>query len=294
MVDFSVDTLQHCMLHMVDLALAEDVGRGDVTAKWFVDEKATATAHVVSREAGVVAGIAAAEASFLRFDPQLQVKTHLQDGANLEAGSVVMEVVGSARSILSAERTALNFLQRLSGIASATRRCVEAVSKSNCVILDTRKTTPGWRLLEKAAVRAGGGDNHRMGLWDRVMVKDNHLFSGANKEGVLEEALAGFLAQNLDVLVQIEVDSLEQLQRFLPLEGVDWILLDNMDNETMRQAVQMRDTAVAKGQKRILLEGSGNMTLERLPAAAATGIDAISLGALTHSVTALDLGLDFQ
>lgn len=277
---------------LVDLALEEDLGGGDVTAEFFVEAGAQSRARVVARKPGVVAGLEAAAAVVARF-PGLRWEAQLVDGDWLERGSIVAEVSGDARQLLGAERTLLNFLQRLSGIATATARCVEAVAGTNCVILDTRKTLPGWRLLEKAAVRAGGGQNHRLGLFDRAMVKDNHLLAGAGQPQALERAVANFRQQRPGLLVELEADCLDQVRRFLAIDGVDWILLDNMDDATMAEAVALRDAAAAGSGRRVRLEGSGNMTPERLPRAAATGIDAISLGAITHSVTALDLGLDF-
>lgn len=278
---------------LVDLALEEDLGSGDVTAEYFVEAGTQARSRVVARRPGVLAGMAAAAAVAARFD-RLDWRPRLEDGAALEAGDVVAEISGEARQLLGAERTLLNFLQRLSGIATATRRCVEAVAGTDCAILDTRKTLPGWRLLEKAAVRAGGGANHRLGLFDRAMVKDNHLLAGAGRERALEDAVARFRRERPELPVELEADSLGQVRRFLEIEGVAWILLDNMDDATMTEAVALRDAAAARTGRRVRLEGSGTMTRERLPRAAATGIDAISLGALTHSVTALDLGLDFD
>ncbi|MFN7286619.1 MAG: carboxylating nicotinate-nucleotide diphosphorylase, partial [Verrucomicrobiota bacterium] len=201
-------------------------------------------------------------------------------------GTKVSSLEGPARSILTGERTALNFLQRLSGIATQTRRCADALAGTKTRILDTRKTTPGWRWLEKAAVRAGGGTNHRSGLYDMVMVKDNHLMT-AGDSAELQAGIDRVHALHPDMKIEIEADTPEQVERFLALRGVDFILLDNMSLDEMSRCV-----AMASG-SRVQLEASGGITMERLPAIAATGVDFISSGALTHSVRALDLGLDF-
>ena len=198
-----------------------------------------------------------------------------------------MEVRGPARAVLSAERTALNFLQRLSGVATLTRSYVEQVQGTRARILDTRKTTPGWRLLEKAAVVAGGGTNHRMGLYDRAMVKDNHLIA-TNSLGQLQESIRTLKHEHPEVEVELEADTLEQVEGFLGLEGVDYILLDNMSPGELRKAVEMRGKASVPR-----LEASGGVNLETVGAIAASGVDFVSVGAITHSAVALDLGLDF-
>jgi nicotinate-nucleotide pyrophosphorylase (carboxylating) len=196
-----------------------------------------------------------------------------------------MEISGPTRGLLTGERTALNFLQRLCGIATQTRRYVEAVKPHPVQIWDTRKTTPGWRLLEKAAVKAGGGTNHRMGLYDHVMVKDNHIAANGSSEQ-LQSAIDRVKAERPGVRIQIECDTLEQMARFLKLRGVDMLLLDNMGCEKLREAVQMNAG-------KLWLEASGGITLDTIAQVAATGVNAISVGALTHSARALDLGLDF-
>ena len=278
--------LPDAVLQLIRMALSEDLGPGDVTASCFVPENRSASADIVAREQGILAGSETAAAVFRELDPLISVTSHLTDGAPLSRGTKVISLSGPARSILSAERTALNFLQRLSGIATQPRRAVDAIAHTHPRILDTRKTTPGWRWLEKAAVRAGGGTNHRTGLYDMVMVKDNHLMSAGNPA----ELKAGIaLAKSLhpSIRIEIEADTPEQVAQFLQLDGVNIILLDNMDNDTVARCVTM-----AKGSG-IQLEASGGITLERLPSLAATGVDFISSGALTHSVKALDLGLDF-
>ncbi len=272
---------------LIRLALQEDVGPGDVTAHYFVPADARARAVVVAKEAGVLAGVALAEAVFRAVDPAVALVAGRADGDRLAVGDVVLELEGSARSILTGERTALNFLQRLSGIATQTAAYVQAVAGSGATILDTRKTTPGWRWLEKAAVRAGGGTNHRMGLYDMAMVKDNHLPKAGGRVG-LQAGIDALQAAQPDIKVELEADTVDQLREFLTLRGVSFILLDNMSLEAMRQCV-----ALARGSG-VKLEASGGITLARLPEIAATGVDFISSGALTHSVRALDLSLDFR
>ena len=211
----------------------------------------------------------------------------LAQGDRVGAGSVAAEVEGSTSAILTAERTALNFLQRLSGVATVTRTYVDAVRGLPVAILDTRKTTPGWRLLEKAAVASGGGQNHRMGLFDAVMVKDNHLV--ANKSPVdIEQRIRTLRQERPGLTIEVEADTLEQVETFLSLEGIDIVLLDNMDCGQLRKAVQQRDEMA----RSVRLEASGGITLESVRSIAETGVDRISVGALTHSVRSIDIGLD--
>ncbi|MDE0827075.1 MAG: carboxylating nicotinate-nucleotide diphosphorylase [Akkermansiaceae bacterium] len=271
---------------LIDLALVEDVGLGDVTSEYFVPADRMARAMVLGKTDGILAGTEIAKEVFQRVDEETGVNILLDDGSHIAPGAIVMEVRGAARSLLTAERTALNFLQRLSGVATKTAEFVEAVRGTGAVILDTRKTTPGWRFLQKAAVVSGGGQNHRMGLYDRAMVKDNHLVA----EGGLEALQAGIKElkeENPGVQVELEVDRLEQMEAFLTLEGVDYILLDNMDNETLAKAVAMRS------ENGPLLEASGGVNLETVRGIAETGVKYISVGALTHSAIALDLSLEF-
>jgi nicotinate-nucleotide pyrophosphorylase (carboxylating) len=265
---------------VVRAALAEDLGdRGDVTSQLLIPESAVATARIVSRQDGVLAGRRAGE-EVLR-QTGVGGTWHLADGAALAAGTVVADVTGPARNVLAAERTLLNLLCRLSGIASMTRTFVDACAPAQ--VLDTRKTTPGLRELEKAAVAAGGGTNHRRGLFDRVLVKDNHLaIAGAG----LADAVAASRGRWPDLLVEVEADDLDGVRAALAA-GADWILLDNMDVATTRAAV-----ALVGGRAR--LEASGRMTLERAVEHARCGVDAVSVGALTHSAPTLDLGLDID
>lgn len=270
---------------LIRMALAEDVGAGDVTARFFVPEEARLEAVILAKEPGVLAGGAVAVAVFQAVDPGISVKVLKADGEALAVREVVLELAGPARSILTAERTALNFLQRLSGIATQTAAYVNAVKDYRTKILDTRKTTPGWRWLEKAAVRAGGGTNHRTGLYDMAMVKDNHLPGSGGLEG-LQAGIDALHRVYPEMKVELEADTVEQAGHFLTLRGVSFILLDNMSLAAMRECVRL---AVGSG---VQLEASGGITLERLPQIAAAGVDFISSGALTHSVKALDLSLD--
>ncbi len=272
---------------LIGMALAEDAGPGDITAQCFVPADRQARAEIRAKESGIVAGTEVAAAVFHTLDPSVQTTVLLGDGSRVNRGDVVLSVDGPARAILTAERTALNFLQRLSGIATQTRQYVDAVAGTGAQILDTRKTTPGWRSLEKLAVRAGGGTNHRTGLYDMVMVKDNHL-QAAGSLAELQTGIDLALKKQPGVKIEIEADTLHQVSEFLTLRGVDVIMLDNMALDEMRECVALARTSGVK------LEASGGVTLERLPEIAATGVDYISSGALTHSVKALDLSLDFE
>jgi nicotinate-nucleotide pyrophosphorylase (carboxylating) len=272
---------------LIDLALSEDIGSGDVTSLYFVPEDRIAQAFVAVRKAGAVSGVEIAAKVFSKVDPALEVELLIPDGSRVSEGALLIRVVGKARSILTAERTALNFLQHLSGVASLTAKYVDLVKGTNARILDTRKTTPGYRLLEKLAVVHGGGLNHRLGLYDRAMVKDNHLVAeGRLKQ--LQGAILRLHAEKPSVEVELEADNLDQVRAFLKMEGVDYILLDNMSLDDLREAVKARAERVSP-----LLEASGGVTIETLRDIAETGVDFISVGALTHSAPALDIGLDF-
>ncbi|MBK1882647.1 carboxylating nicotinate-nucleotide diphosphorylase [Luteolibacter pohnpeiensis] len=272
---------------LIQLALEEDIGAGDLTALYFIPEDRKARAFVIARREGTLSGVTLAAEVFKTVDPELDVEIKIRDGSRVAPGAMIICVEGSARSIVTAERTALNFLQRLSGVATFTSRYVEAVKGTQARILDTRKTTPGYRVLEKQAVVHGGGTNHRMGLYDRVMVKDNHLVVDGGPEAI-QAAIHELKATHPSVEVEVEVDTLDQLQSFLELDGIDHILLDNMSLANLRTAVEMRgDHTVPR------LEASGGITLDGLREIADTGIDFISVGAITHSAPALDIGLDF-
>ncbi len=280
-VSDNVDTL-------IDLALAEDFGTGDVTSQYFVPEHLTAKAILTPRSKGVLSGVDLAAKVFKKVDPSLKVEVLLKDGEYVAPGAVVMVIEGKAQSILGAERTALNFIQRLSGVASLTRQYVKAISHTSARILDTRKTTPGYRLLEKAAVAHGGGTNHRLGLYDRAMVKDNHLMTDGNTEH-LQSCINKLKEDKPNVEIQLEADNLDQFRQFLNLEGVDHVLLDNMTPDLLAQAVAMRGDRAKP-----LLEASGGVNLSTVAAIAESGVDFVSVGYVTHSAPSLDLGLDFS
>lgn len=273
---------------LIKLALTEDLGEGDVTSRYFIPENCQARAFVAVRKAGVVSGVAIAARVFHTVDPDLSVEILIEDGSRVAPGALVIRVAGAARSILTAERTALNFLQHLSGIASLTELHVAQVKGTPTQILDTRKTTPGYRILEKQAVLHGGGTNHRMGLFDRAMVKDNHLVAEGGLPAI-QEAIHLLKSEKPHVKVELEADHLEQVRSFLQLDGVDYILLDNMNLSDLRAAITLRGEAAFPQ-----FEASGGITLDRLREIAETGVDFVSVGALTHSAPALDIGLDFE
>jgi len=267
---------------LVRTALLEDLGRaGDITTDAIVPADATATMALAARQPGVVAGLDLALLAFRLVEPRIEAEVARRDGSRLAPGDRIATLAGPARGLLAAERTALNFLCHLSGIASATARIVEAVRGTRAVICCTRKTMPGLRSAQKYAVRVGGGCNHRFGLDDAVLIKDNHVAIAGGIRPAVERARAG--AGHM-VKIELEVDSLAQLEEALAL-GVDAVLLDNMDPPLLRDAV-----AMVGG--RATTEASGRITPETAPAVAATGVDLISIGWLTHSATALDIGLD--
>jgi nicotinate-nucleotide pyrophosphorylase (carboxylating) len=278
-MDFSADDLL-----LIDLALREDVGDGDITTQFFVAETEQASARVIAKERAVVAGAEVAAEVFRRVDPSLRIEIVQNDGTAVAGGAAVMEIRGSARSILTAERVALNFLQRLSGIATLTREFVEAAGKTGAKILDTRKTTPGLRRFEKAAVVAGGGVNHRIGLHDMVLVKDNHLLARPGI-GKLTAAIERVRREHPGIRIEVEADNLDQVRAFLEIEGIQVILLDNMKGAEMREAV-----AIGKG--KVEFEASGGISLRNVRQVAATGVDYVSIGALTHSARAIDFSLE--
>lgn len=273
---------------LIDLALTEDIGSGDVTSLYFIPQDRHARAMVTARTAGVVSGVELAARVFQTVDPFLEVEILIAEGSRVSRGDVLIRVEGTARSILTAERTALNFVQRLSGTASLTARYVKAVEGTKARILDTRKTTPGYRLLEKRAVVHGGGVNHRLGLYDRAMVKDNHLVAEGGPPAI-QQAIHRLKHERPGVEVELEADNLDQVAVFLAMDGVDHLLLDNMSPDDLRRAVALRGE-----RPRPLLEASGGVNLETVRGIAETGVDFISVGSLTHSAPALDIGLDFE
>jgi nicotinate-nucleotide pyrophosphorylase (carboxylating) len=250
-----------------------------------VDPFQKSSARIIAKQKAVVAGAEIAAETFRRLDPELHVRQVTADGAHVENGDAVLEIAGATRSILTGERVALNFLQRLSGIATLTREFVSAIEGTRAQILDTRKTTPGLRQLEKAAVKAGGGVNHRIGLFDMAMVKDNHLAAKGDLE-FLGERIQRLRRERPEIRIELEADTLDQLRDFLTLDGVAVILLDNMSLADLRKAVQLR------GDKNVLLEASGGVTLATVAEIARTGVDFISAGALTHSAPAADFSLE--
>jgi len=269
---------------LVRMALLEDLGRaGDLTTDAIVPSGHHATTLLVARQSGVIAGLDLARLSFELLDPAIAIRVERDDGAVVAPGDVIAAIAGPARAILTAERVALNFLSRLSGIATATASIVTAIKDTRAKVVCTRKTTPGLRAIEKYAVRAGGGSNHRFGLDDAVLIKDNHVAIAGGVTEALRRARAG--AGHL-VKIEIEVDTLEQLREALD-HGIDAVLLDNMDATMLAEAV-----AMVAG--RALTEASGRITPATAPSIAATGVDLMSIGWLTHSVSILDIGLDFE
>ncbi len=277
--NFSAEDLQ-----LIDLALREDIGSGDVTSEYFVGENDRASARVIAKERAILAGTEVAAEVFRRVDPGLAIEIVQKDGTTVAGGAVVLEVRGPARSILTAERVALNFLQRLSGIATLTRQFVEAAGPHSAKILDTRKTTPGLRKFEKAAVAAGGGTNHRFGLYDMVLVKDNHLLA-RNGLARLSAAIEQVRKERPGLRIEVEADNLDQVRALLEVPGVEAILLDNMRGTEMREAV-------AIGKNKVKFEASGGINLRNVRQIAATGVDFVSIGALTHSARAIDFSLE--
>lgn len=272
---------------LVQDALAEDLGPGDATTLATIPAELNGLGFMRAREPIVVAGLQFAEAAFRRLSPSVTIKWHSRDGKSEPAGSTLLEVSGPARALLSAERVALNFVQRLSGIATLTAAYVREVIKSPVQILDTRKTTPGWRQIEKYAVKCGGGVNHRMGLYDLIMIKDNHLAALRSESfDSVASAVQRARAAYPHLRVEVEADDLEQVRQAVDA-GADIILLDNMDPATLREAVKLVGG-------RCETEASGGVTLEKIRAMADTGVDYISVGALTHSARAVDIGFDFE
>jgi nicotinate-nucleotide pyrophosphorylase (carboxylating) len=275
---------------LLELALEEDLGAGgDLTSLATIPADRTGRAVLSARSAGVVAGLPAAMMTFRKIDAEVTFETHLPDGTAVQAGARLATVGGRQRSLLAAERIALNFVARLSGVATVTRRHVEAVAGLQCRVLDTRKTTPGWRVLEKYAVRCGGGDNKRMGLDTGILIKDNHLAAIGTGPGAVTDAVRlARAAHGPDFPIEVEVDMLEQLDAALA-EKPDIVLLDNMNPEQLRESVLRRNSVAPE----VKLEATGGVTLANLRDIAETGIDRVSIGALTHSAPALDVGLDY-
>ena len=263
---------------LINLALEEDVATGDITTDNLIPAETRRKAYMVAKADGVIAGLPIAEMVFRQLDESLVWEPQVQEGTSVTNGTVLVRFEASYRALLTAERTALNFFQRLSGIATMSAKYADAVKDTKTVILDTRKTLPGFRMLDKYAVKTGGATNHRIGLFDMVMIKDNHIEVAGGITPAVEQIKAKIPA---DIKIEVETTTLEQVQEALDA-GADIIMLDNMDNATMTQAVQL-----INGQAKV--EASGNMTIERLKGVASTGVDFISIGALTHSVQAMDI-----
>lgn len=267
---------------IVERALAEDLGSGDVTSVPIIPANTRLYGEFLAKERGVLAGMDVVRETFRQVDETIAFAPLMEDGNAFEVGDILATVSGKGPGILIAERVALNFLQRMSGVATMTRSYVEATAGTSTRILDTRKTMPGLRALDKLAVRLGGGTNHRTGLYDMVLIKDNHIEAA----GSITAAVARVRQAGITLAIEVEIDSLDQLDEALAAQ-VDRIMLDNMDTATMQQAVE-------RVGGRVELEASGGITLPRIPEIAATGVDFISVGALTHSVKALDISLDLK
>ncbi len=271
---------------LVEMSLTEDIGTGDATTRITVAVDKFIEASIVARQPGVIAGLPLVDVLFDKLDSRVKLQALIPDGGRVEEGSVVAVLSGPAAAILTGERIMLNFLQNLSGIASLTADYVEQVQGTRCKVLDTRKTLPGFRHLAKYAVRCGGGHNHRMGLFDRIMLKDNHW---AAAQGEIGDLVSRGRRQFPGLAIEVEVDTMDQFKRVLDL-GVEWIMLDNFSFADTEQAVKRRDEANSSS----LLESSGRVTLQTIASYARAGVDAVSVGRLTHSVPALDLGLDME
>ncbi len=273
-------------LDLIELALREDLALGDITSDATVPADRQATAIMLAKQDGVISGLETARAVFARVDPTVEFEPFVADGDHVTAGIRIARISGNARSILSAERTALNLIQRLSGIATITAEYVKAVAGTGASVIDTRKTTPGMRSLEKAAVRHGGGSNHRFNLGDAVLIKDNHLAAIGGSSPIRAAVTAAKLRAPHTAKVEVEVVDLAGVQEAIDALA-DIIMLDNMSLDEMRQSVALVE-------KRALVEASGGITLKTIRAVAETGVDLISVGALTHSAPSLDISLDFQ
>ena len=268
---------------IIDYALREDIGSGDITTNSIIPIDLQSTATLTAKSTGIIAGITVAEYIFKLLDPNITLKAFVQDGQSVNKGELILEITGSYRTLLTGERLALNFMQRMSGIATMTHNCVKELFGTKAQILDTRKTAPGLRLLDKYAVLMGGGTNHRIGLYDMVLLKDNHI----KIAGGITNAIAQVKKHNIKSLkIEVETTTIDQVQEALT-QGADIIMLDNMSTQMMTQCVKLIGDQAK-------IEASGNMTIERLKEVAKTGIDFISIGALTHSVIAFDISMNIE
>jgi len=269
---------------LIQLAFAEDIGDGDHTTLSCIPETAKGKMQLLVKDNGILAGVAIAERIFHTFDPDLNVKVFISDGAEVKYGDIAFTVEGKIRSLLQTERLTLNVMQRMSGIATTTRNYVKKLEGTKARVLDTRKTTPGMRMLEKEAVRIGGGTNHRIGLFDMILLKDNHIDFAGGIENAIARAKAYLWQQGKNIPIEIEVRNFDELNRALATGGIDRIMLDNFTVENTRKAVEMVNGKYE-------LESSGGITFDTIRAYAETGVDYISVGALTHSVKSLDMSL---
>ena len=267
---------------LIDLAFAEDIGDGDHTTLCCIPDDAMGQSKLLIKEEGILAGIEIAKEVFRRFDPEMKVEVFIEDGAHVKPGDVAMVVTGRVQSLLQTERLMLNIMQRMSGIATMTNKYVERLKGTKTRVLDTRKTTPGMRILEKMAVKIGGGVNHRIGLFDMILLKDNHVDFAGGIENAINRCHAYLKEKGKDLRIEIEVRNFEELQRVLDMGGVDRIMLDNFTPENTRKAVEMVNG-------RFEIESSGGITFDTLRDYAECGVDFISVGALTHSVKGLDM-----
>ena len=277
-------------LFLINRALAEDIGTGDVTTDWTIPSEAHGSAHFIAKQPGIIAGLDVVHLAFDRIDPGIGFSAYIQEGAVVEPGQVFAEVHGPTRGLLSGERVALNFIRHLSGIATLTNRYVMAVAGTGASIIDTRKTTPGFRSLEKAAVRAGGGVNHRFGLYDMILIKDNHIAAAGGLTAAVTLCVERLRSIQSKLRIEVETATLEQVKEAMETP-VDRIMLDNMSVSEMHEAVKLIRASVSQ-RRPVEIEASGAITLERVREIAETGVDLISIGAITHSAPALDISLD--
>ena len=276
--------MEHLINNLIDLAFAEDVGEGDHTTLCSIPSDAQGKAFLIIKESGILAGVDVGIKVFHKLDPQLSIDVLIKDGSKVDPGDIVLTVEGKVQSILQAERIVLNIMQRMSGIATMTNKYVALIAGTGCKVLDTRKTTPGMRMLEKQAVKLGGGENHRIGLFDMILLKDNHIDFAGGIENAITGAKKYLLDKNKSLKIEIEVRDFDELNEVLLIGGVDRVMLDNFTPENTKKAVELVNG-------RIELESSGGITSETIRSYAETGVDYISVGALTHSVKGLDMSL---
>ena len=275
----SVDQLEE---KLIELAFAEDIGDGDHTTLCCIPEDAMGKSHLLVKEDGIIAGVELAKKVFDKFDPTMKMEVFITDGTPVKKGDIAFEVTGKIRSLLQTERLMLNIMQRMSGIATMTHKYVERVAGTNCHILDTRKTTPGLRMIEKQAVKIGGGMNHRIGLFDMILLKDNHVDFAGGIENAIDRCHAYLKEKGLDLKIEIEVRNFDELERVLKKGGVDRVMLDNFSVPDTKKAVEIIN-------HRLEVESSGGITYDTIRDYAEQGVDFISVGALTHSVKGLDM-----